>query len=318
MSTADILAIVATLGVLGMGWIAYMFFTDNGGSRKKIQSRMSDLAELNPTIVTDDMDELFHGDVARRKESLTMRISDALGPIGGGEAIRTLIIMGALFGGIGFVIGQRALELSGPILFVLPILLGVGVPYFYIGRLKAQRIAKFLDAFPDAIDLIVRAVRAGIPASEAMSMAGKELPGPVATEMGRIAQEISIGINPESAITEAARRVNLPDFSFFAVTLILQRETGGNLAETLENLSNILRQRKEMRLKINALTAEGRFTSKVIAGLPVLIIFALYFLNREYVQILFSDPTGQMFLGGATGLVVLGSIILNRMINLEV
>ena len=280
---------------------------------------MSSLTELNPTAVSEsDMEELFREHAGDRKWTLTGAISEALGPIGGGEALRTLIIMGILAGVAGYFVASKALMLTGPLLYLIPLALGISAPYLYIGRLKKQRVQAFLEAFPDAIDLIVRAVRAGIPASEAMSMAGRELPGPVAIEMGRIAQEISIGINPESAIAEAAQRIRLPDFSFFAVTLILQRETGGNLAETLENLSAILRQRKELRMKVQALTAEGRFTSKVIAGLPVLVVCALYFLNREYVLILFTDPSGQFFLGAATFLVVIGSIILNRMVNLEV
>lgn len=318
MTKADLLALVASLGVIGMGWIAYSLFRGGDDDRKKIRSRMEDLGSLNPMTSANEMDELFRGRVGRQKWTLTGTISDLLGPIGGGEALRTLVLMGALAGGVGFVIAHNALALTGVMLYLIPLGLGVSVPYLYIGRLKEQRIQRFLDAFPDAIDMIVRAVRAGIPASEAMSMAGRELPGPVATEMGRIAEEISIGINPESAISEAAIRIGLPDFSFFAVTLILQRETGGNLAETLENLSNILRQRKEMRLKIRALTAEGRFTSKVISLLPVIVVIGLYFLNREYVLILFNDPVGQTFLGAATGLILLGSFILGRMIKLEV
>ncbi|MFO1187594.1 MAG: type II secretion system F family protein [Alphaproteobacteria bacterium] len=164
----------------------------------------------------------------------------------------------------------------------------------------------------------MRAIRAGIPTSESIVAAGKELPDPVGGEFARIGQEIAIGRTPDAALAEAADRVRISDFNFFCVTLVLQRETGGNLAETLDNLSTLLRKRREMRLKVAALTSEGRFTSKVIAGLPFVVMLALYFLNRPYITLLFTDPAAQIFLGIAVGLIVIGSLILNRMIKLEI
>ena len=143
----------------------------------------------------------------------------------------------------------------------------------------------------------MRAIQAGIPTSESIATAGRELAEPLGSEFARIAQEIAIGVPPDRAMSDAAERVRVNDFNFFAVTLTLQRETGGNLAETLENLSALLRKRREMRLKVKALTSEGRFTSKVIAGLPILVMCALFFLNRAYITLLFTDPTAQIFLG---------------------
>ena len=317
MAQSDLIAIVAVLVTVLIALIALLFLNSGSGSRKRIQSRIEDLKDLNAEIVTPDAEALFR-DISMRRGGLLTAITDWLRPIGGATALRTLVLMGLLSGATGFMIVHKALGLTGPLLVLLPLAMGTGIPYMYLGSLREKRKNEFLDAFPDAIDLVVRAVRAGIPASEALAMAGRELPGPVATEMQQIAEETAIGINPEAAISEAAARVRLPDFSFFAVTLMLQRETGGNLAETLEGLATLLRRRKEMRMKVRALTAEGRFTSKVIAAIPIVIVIALYFLNRDYVILLFTDTVGQIFLGAATALVALGSMILGRMVNLEV
>ncbi len=296
-----------------------------GKQRKKVSSRMEQMTAIKDGKAAreDPEDDLFRVlDEARAnggfRESLRNSIVNALRPIGGMKALRTVLLMSAVAVALAFLVGQRVLGLSLILNFALAIAVAIAAPVLYVRGEARKAKNKFLDTFPDAIDLIVRAIRAGIPTSESIAAAGRELAEPLAGEFRRIAQEIGIGLSPDRALAEAAARVRISDFNFFAVTLVLQRETGGNLAETLENLSALLRKRREMRLKVNALTAEGRFTSKVIAGLPFVVMGALFFLNRPYIKLLFTDPTGQMFLAIALSLITVGSIVLNRLIKLDV
>jgi Flp pilus assembly protein TadB len=322
MPSADILALSCAVLILIAG-LSVAARLRMGGWRKKVNSRIERVTTFGdvsaPTAALDDLFRILEGTrgggiSARLRHALTQ----ALRPVGGMKALRTIILMSLLAGALGVFLGQRFLGLSPLLNAAIALALAIATPIYYVsGQVKRQR-EKFLDNFPDAIDLIVRAIRAGIPTSESIVAAGREFGEPVGTEFARIGQEIAIGLTPDRALTEAAERIRISDFNFFVVTLILQRETGGNLAETLDNLSNLLRKRKEMRLKVRALTAEARFTSKIIAGLPFVIMLALFFLNKSYVTLLFTDPSAQTYLGIALGLIVAGSVLLSRMIKLEV
>jgi len=325
MSSADLVGLIAAVLILIAG-VSVFIRMRMGSRRKKVSDRMEQIVAIKDIKVKGEFeedDDIFRAlDNARANGGLIgavrRAILEGLRPIGGRKALRTVILMSLLAASIGFLVSQRVLGLSPFVCTIIGVVFGIAIPVQYVQGAAHRARDKFLDTFPDAIDLIVRAIRAGIPTSESIAAAGRELAEPLATEFRRISQEVAIGVSPDRALTEAADRIRISDFNFFAVTLVLQRETGGNLAETLDNLSALLRKRREMRLKIRALTSEGRFTSKVIAGLPVLVMTALFFLNRPYVKLLFTDPTGQMFLGIAVGLIIIGSTVLNRMIKLDV
>lgn len=323
MSNANVIALVAAALIFVAGF-AFHLRLKTGRRNRVYSSRMAELTAVKDGGNQDDLHvrDLFLDMEASYGTGLIGRLQSAfhsaLQPIGGMSQVRMLVLWSLLAAAAGVLGGTRILSLPGPVTVGLAVVLAIASPIYYVRMATAKRREKFLDSFPDAIDLIVRAIRAGIPTSESIAAAGRELPEPIAGEFRHIAQQIAIGVPPDRALAEAAARVRINDFNFFAVTLTLQRETGGNLAETLENLSALLRKRREMRLKVQALTAEGRFTSKVIAILPMLVMGALYFLNRGYVTLLFTDPTAQVFLGVAVSLVVIGSIIMNRMVNLEV
>ena len=165
---------------------------------------------------------------------------------------------------------------------------------------------KFLDIFPDALDLIVRAVRSGLPAPEAIELVTHEVRPPVATEFRQILDELHIGTEMDQALQRAADRIRVPDFRFFAVSLLLQRQTGGGIAETLSNLSGIIRQRKALRMKARALTAEAKASAAIIATTPFVAAVGLFLINRDLTSVLFIDPRGRFLLG----------IAIARMINM--
>jgi tight adherence protein B len=174
---------------------------------------------------------------------------------------------------------------------------------------------KFLDIFPDALDLIVRAVRAGLPAPEAIELAAREVPAPVGSEFRRMLDETRIGVEMEEALQAAADRIRVPDFRFFVVSLLLQRRTGGGIAETLSTLSTIIRQRKAVRLKARALTAEATASAMVVSILPFVAGGGLFLINRELMSVLFVDPRGRLMLGIACISLLLGVAAMKAMIK---
>jgi tight adherence protein B len=177
---------------------------------------------------------------------------------------------------------------------------------------------KFLDAFPDALDLIARAVRAGLPVNEAMQVAGHEVRPPVGVEFQRTLEEMRIGTDIDEAMQHTADRIRVPDFRFFVVALKLQRRTGGSLAETLGNLSSIIRRRKEIRLKSRALTSEAKASAAVLGVLPVFVGALLFFLNHEMMAPLLADPRGRFMLGVAILSLMTGITVMVVMIRRSV
>jgi tight adherence protein B len=167
-------------------------------------------------------------------------------------------------------------------------------------RLAQSRYQKkFLDAFPDALDLICRAVRAGLPVIDAMETAAREVRAPAGVEFQRTLEEMRIGVDIDEALQHTADRIRVPDFRFFSVALKLQRRTGGSLAETLANLSRVIRRRKEMRLKVRALSSEAKASAAVLGALPPVVGALMFLINRNVMSILFVDPRGRFVLGVA-------------------
>jgi len=205
-------------------------------------------------------------------------------------------------------------------IFVIPIAVtaGLATPFGIVTWVRGKRKTEILASLPDALDLIVRALRAGLPLSEAFNSLATELPGPLAEEFRLLNGEISIGINLEEAIGNAAERIDLPDFRFFSASISLQRETGGNLTETLQNLSQIIRRRKELQLKARAMTAEARTSSLVIGALPFVACGALAIINPEYIAKLINDPRGAYVIGAACTSMSLGVLTMHLLIKRSV
>jgi Flp pilus assembly protein TadB len=173
----------------------------------------------------------------------------------------------------------------------------IGAPALLVQFVQSRYQRQFLEVFPDALDLIVRAVRAGLPAPEAIEAVTREIQPPVRTEFQRMLDEMRIGTEMEDALQHAADRIRVPDFRFFLVSLLLQRQTGGGIAEILSNLSTIIRQRKALRSKARALTAEAQASAAIVAATPFVAGVGLFFINRELMSVLFVDPRGRFMLG---------------------
>lgn len=226
----------------------------------------------------------------------------------------------AIFAAAAAVAGLLTLGVTGsrPLAAVAALGIGLAGPRLLVAVLVARRRAKFLLQFPDAIDLMIRSLRAGLPVDEAIVTVGSEGGDAVAPEFRRVAERLAVGQTLEDSLWLAARRLALPDFDFFIVCLTVQRETGGKLTETLANLSDILRRRLQMRLKVKAMSAEARTSAGIIGSLPFILAIALYFANPTYLAGLFDDPRGQMIvLAGLTSEAV-GIFIMIRMARFRI
>src|SRR5437764_12686184 len=169
------------------------------------------------------------------------------------------------------------------------------VVFLHLGQARYQR--HFLNVFPDALDLVRRGIRSGLPVNESLAVAAHEIADPVGGELRRALGQVQVGVTMNDALQEAAERIRVADFRFFVVALTLQQKTGGSLAETLANLSGVIRARKALRLKARALTAEAKMSAAVLAGLPFVVGGAMYVINNKLVQPLFADPRGRFMLG---------------------
>lgn len=195
---------------------------------------------------------------------------------------------------------------------------GAGLPHLAVGVLVSAREKKFLAEFPDAIDLIIRGLRSGLPVPESIRSVGAEFDGPVGAEFKAMADRLKIGQTLDEALNEAARRIGLPDFGFFVISIAVQRETGGNLAETLENLSDILRKRRQMVLKVKAMSSEAKASAMILGSLPFVMFAIMMVINQGYVMELFEDMRGHLLVGGGLLFLATGVGVMMKMVRFEI
>lgn len=195
---------------------------------------------------------------------------------------------------------------------------GVFFPHMLVGMRGRRRIARFEALFPDAIDLMVRGLRSGLPVSETVAAVGREMQGPVGEEFRRVADAVRLGRDQEDAFWDTARRLDTAEFKFFVISLTIQKETGGNLSETLANLSEILRRRRQMRLKVRAMSSEARASAYILGSLPFLMFGVIFMLNPGYEEQLFTDPRGKIMLVVAGGLMTTGIAVMAKMVRFEI
>lgn len=213
------------------------------------------------------------------------------------------------------LLASKLLALHGALVVLLAGAAAVLAPLLLVRFAQHRHQKQFLEIFPDALDLVARAVKAGLPPLEALAVAAQEIAAPVGSELRKTLDEVRIGVDVEEALEHAAARIRVSDFRFFVVTLTLQRRTGGALAETLNNLSTVIRLRKALRRKARALTAEAK-TSAIAIGLsPVIAGGALYYHSPSLMMILFDDPRGRFMLGLAVLFLILGFITMVQMIK---
>jgi len=196
--------------------------------------------------------------------------------------------------------------------------IGAGLPHLAVNFFIKRRTNAFNSKFPDAIELLVRGLRSGLPVTETLAVVAQELPGAVGDEFKGIVERIKIGRTMEESLQETADRLGIPEFNFFCITLAIQRETGGNLAETLSNLSDVLRKRSQMKLKIRAMSSESKASAYIVGALPFIVFGMIYWINPGYIGGFFEDE--RLIVTGLGGLVwmSIGGFIMAKMVSFEI
>lgn len=218
-----------------------------------------------------------------------------------------LVAMLAIFKGMPFLLA-----------FFVSLFAGVGIPHLVINFFIKQRINRFNSNFPDAIELMVRGLRSGLPITETLGIVAGEISGPVGLEFRAVADRMKIGRTMEASLQETSDRLGTAEFQFFVITLTIQRETGGNLAETLSNLADVLRKRGQMKLKIKAMSSESKASAYIVGSLPFIVFALVWMVNPGYMSGFFVDQ--RLIVAGLGGLIwmSIGAFIMAKMINFEI
>lgn len=228
----------------------------------------------------------------------------------------TLVVIATVLELAGFLIGREVSE--NLIISLLAAVVGGASPFLFVAIARTRRLHRFERSFPEAIDLLGRSVLAGHSFTAGLEMVGSELSEPLAGEFRTVFDEQNFGLPLKDALLNLAERVPLLDVRFFITALLVQKDTGGNLAEILSNLSHVIRERFKLRGEVRTRTAQGRLTAAILIAMPPIMLLVLRFMNPDYEGLLFTDPIGPFIIGVAAGLQIIGAAILWKIVNIEV
>ena len=320
-----ILICIIVLVVIGTGLALYL---TNEAKRKK---RMLGMIMGQSAKITSKKSEINEQD--KRRAEIAKKLKEGGDPDAKKKKKATIPI---LLGQAGLDIStKKYFVLSGVsclLFFLLSLLMGVskfvlvmltvigffGFPRFVVRHMTKRRQKKFLEEFPDALEAMVRLLKAGMPVAEAISMISREFTGPIGEEMSIVYDKQKIGIPLHEAAGEASLRMPLPEVKMFATGLAIQAQTGSSLSEVLQNLSNVIRARFKLKRKIKALSSEAVASASIIGALPILLTLGMYFANRDYIMILFNEPFGNVLLACAVVWMSIGIIVMKIMINFKI
>jgi tight adherence protein B len=226
-------------------------------------------------------------------------------------------LLGTLGLTFAFGIGVLTLTRYWPAALIAAVI-GAFIPYLYVRRRRNSRMYKFEEMLPDAIDLLGRAIRAGHPLSAGLKMVADETTEPIQSEFRRTHEENRFGLPFDDSLLAMADRVNIVDVRILVTAILIQREVGGNLAEVLDNLANVIRIRFTIRRQLRVYTAQGRFSGYVLAVLPVAVGSAIYTINPSYIRLLFTDPLGKLMLLTAFVFQVIGFLWIRKIVDIEI
>lgn len=323
MDTTQILLLSLTMG----GMLALLAVALIGSSpAKEAARRLQALRERHSDSALDRVEAQMRKAVASRRPRMHAIAGSSsrraafhlrLHRTGKGWTLRQYCTASA---GLGVVVAGLLMLKTGSWLLSagIGLTVGLGLPHMVVGSLIKRRLTAFTSKFPDAIELLVRGLRSGLPVSETLGIVSSEVPGPVGQEFKLVTERMKIGRAMEDALQDSADRLNMAEFNFFCITLAIQRETGGNLAETLANLAEVLRKRAQMKLKIRAMSSESKASAYIIGALPFIVFGLVYWSSPQYLGGFFVDP--RLIIAGLGGLtwMSIGVFIMAKMINFEI
>jgi len=229
---------------------------------------------------------------------------------------RKFMIVSAIFGVFGFALAMFAG--GGPLAAIgLAFAFGFGLPRWILSFLKKRREKAFLKALPDAVDVIVRGIKAGLPLFESLKVVAADSPEPLRSEFSAIIETQAIGMPLGEACSRLYERMPVPEANFFGIVIAIQQKSGGNLSEALGNLSKVLRDRKKMAEKIQAMSMEAKASAGIIGALPPIVMLLVYLTTPAYISLLWTHPTGQLMLVGCIVWMSMGILVMKKMINFD-
>ncbi|WP_440642488.1 type II secretion system F family protein [Bradyrhizobium sp. PUT101] len=317
------LAFLATAAVGGIAWV---FLYPLLSGERKAESRRASVARAEAPMVRqaektqrsrrEQVETTLKDLEARRAQEKSVPLSVRLSQAGldwtpqkfwiVSAVVAGVFFAGALFGG-GGLIGAAGLAFAG----------GFGLPRWALNFLKKRREAKFLAALPDAVDVIVRGIKAGLPLFESIKVVAADSPEPLRSEFLAIIETQTIGMPLGEACARLYERMPLPEANFFGIVVSIQQKSGGNLSEALGNLSKVLRDRKKMKEKIQAMSMEAKASAGIIGSLPPIVMFLVYLTTPQYIALLWTHPTGQLMLVGCVVWMSIGVMVMKKMINFD-
>lgn len=317
-----IVAIAAFVGVAALvGGLAVMF---RDSPSTKLEDRLQVLTGSGPPAAKDNL--LKGGVLAEPLDQTKGLFEDLAGRFGNVSllfdqadvslTVTKLAVISAAMALAGALVGMFAHVHFG-LLPLLSLFMG-SLPLLWVLWRRKRRMKVFATQLPDAMDMLARALRAGQSLAAGFNMISNELPAPLGREFGRVFEEQNLGIPMEESLRTMAERVPNLDLKFFVTAVILQRQTGGDLAEILDKIGRLIRERFQIWGQIQALTGEGRLSGVVLLALPVLLFLAVYQLNRNYVMVLFTEPMGKKMLAGAILMQIVGALVIRKIVNIKV
>jgi len=320
----QILAVFFLVSV-AIGGVAYVFIYPVLSGERKAEQRIRNVASSDLTVRAarrpqksrrEDIETTLKDFEKRQKKSKNVPITVRIAHAGLSWSRRQFVIISASIGlGMFF-----AAFLSGTGLLPAAALGFAGafcVPRWLLSFLKKRREARFLETLADAVDIIVRGVKAGLPLLDCMKMITMESPEPLKTEFRMILETQAIGVPLGEACAKLYERTPLPEANFFGIVVAIQQKAGGNLSEALGNLSKVLRDRKKMRAKIQAMSQEAKASAAIIGALPIAVMILVYITTPEYISLLFTHPTGHILLAGSAVWMTMGVLVMKKMINFD-
>jgi tight adherence protein B len=316
---------VAFLAAVAIGGIAYVFLYPLLSGERKAEKRRDNIARSEPAAprvarnqqrVRRDAIESTLKEVDERNKKQKITLATRIAQAGLNWSKRQFVLVscatGLAFFLAGFTFGAGWLPALG-----LAFAGGLGAPRWWLGYAKSQRERKFLDAFPDAIDIIVRGVKAGLPLLDCIKMVALEAPEPVKSEFRYILDTQAIGMPLGDACGKLYERMPLAEANFFGIVVGIQQKAGGNLSEALGNLSRVLRDRKKMKAKVRAMSQEAKASAAIIGSLPVLVMVLVYLTSPGYMTLLFTEKLGHVMLAGSAVWMAIGTLMMKKMINFD-
>jgi tight adherence protein B len=321
MADLPLLALSLLILLLVVGGALIVALT---GPRAKLRRRVAQVAGKAPAKACAD------GSIRRSAIQTRLKQMDESRAGKGRSALREQLQMAGLrvevphylaatltFGAV--IAGAAALAGMPPVTIGLAgILCGLGLPKLVVAFLAKRRLRRFTGAFADALDIIVRGIRSGLPLGECITIIGREMPDPLGAEFRLIVEGQRLGLPLEDALTRAVDRMPIPELKYFAIVLTIQQQTGGNLAETLSKLSEVLRARKRMRDKIQAYAGEARASAGIIGSLPIVVATLLAVVAPDYIGLLFSTNVGHLLVLIGFTIMGVGVLVMRQMINFDI